>query len=37
MTDMTLWHEHFSLIAPVQLKLHRVSYSNETIQDAPKH
>src|SRR6185312_5784811 len=37
MSDMTSWHEHFSLIAPIQLKLHRVSYSNGTIPNAPKH
>ena len=36
-SDMTSWHELFSLIAPVQPKLHRVSYSNETIPNAPKH
>ena len=34
---MTSWHEHFSLFAPVQLKLHRFSYSNGTIPNAPKH
>ena len=27
----------FALIAPVQPVLHRVSWSNETIQNAPKH
>ena len=27
----------FALIAPVQLVLHQVSSSNETIQNAPKH
>ena len=37
MYNMTSWHELFSLIAPVQFKLHRVSYSNETIPNAPKH
>jgi len=37
MYNMTSWHEHFSLIAPIQLKLHRVSYSNGTIPNAPKH
>ena len=36
-SDMTSWHELFSLIALVQPKLHRVSYSNETIPNAPKH
>ena len=37
MYNMTSWHELFSLIAPVQFKLHRVLYSNETIPNAPKH
>ena len=37
MFDMTSWHKLFSLIAPVQPKLHRVSQSNETIPNAPKH
>ena len=27
----------FALVAPVQPVLHRVSCSNETIQNAPKH
>ena len=37
MSDMTSWHKLFSLIAPVQPKLHRVSQSNETVPDASKH
>ena len=37
MYNMTSWHELFSLIAPVQFKLHRVSYSNKTIPNVPKH
>ena len=37
MSDTTLWHELFSLIAPVQPKLLRVLYSNEMIPNAPKH
>ena len=37
MFDMTSWHKIFSLIAPVQPKLHRVSQSNKTIPNAPKH
>jgi hypothetical protein len=28
---------NFALLAPVQLISHRVSFSNETIQNAPKH
>ena len=37
MSDTTPWHVLFSLIALVQPKLHRVSQSNETIPNAPKH
>ena len=37
MSDMTSWHELFSLIAPIQLKLHRVSYNNGTMPNATKH
>ena len=37
MSDTTLWHDLFSLIASVQPKLHRVLLSNETVPDAPKH
>ena len=37
MSDTTLWHVLFSVMAPVQPKLHRVSQSNETVPDAPKH
>jgi len=37
MSDTTSWHVLFSVMAPVQPKLHRVSYSKKTIQDAPKH
>ena len=37
MSDTTLWHDLFSLITSVQPKLHRVSYSNETIPNAPIH
>ena len=35
--DASLCHELFVLIAPVQPISHRVSCSNETIQNAPKH
>ena len=35
--NMTSWHELYSLIALVQPKFYRVSYSNETIPNAPKH
>ena len=34
---MRLRDATFALIAPVQHVLHRVSCSNETIQNAPKH
>ena len=34
---MRLRGTNFSIIAPVQPVLHRVSCSNETIQNAPKH
>jgi len=37
MSDTTLWHELYSLITSLQPKLHRVSQSNETVPDAPKH
>ena len=39
-SDVSSWHElarTFALIAPVQPISHRVSCSNETIQNAPKH
>ena len=35
--DTTSWHVLFSVMAPVQPKLHRFSQSNETIPNAPKH
>ena len=37
MFDMTSWQKLFSLITPVQPKFNRVSQSNETVPDAPKH
>ena len=36
-SDASSWHELFALIAPVQPISHRVSCSNKTIQNAPKH
>ena len=36
LSDTTSWHVLFSIMAPAQPKLHRVSYSNETIPDAAK-
>ena len=35
--DVTLWHELFTLIAPVHPVLYQVSCSYETIPNAPKH
>ena len=35
-SDVSSWHEQ-ALIAPVQPISHRVSCSNKTIQNAPKH
>ena len=37
LSDTTSWHVLFSVMAPVQPKLHQVSYRNETIPNAPKH
>ena len=34
---MGLRGKNFALIAPVQTVLHQASWSNETIQNAPKH
>ena len=35
--DAISWHERCALIAPVQPVLYRVSCSNETLPNAPKH
>ena len=37
LSDTTSWNVLFSVMSPVQPKLHLVSYCNETIPDAPKH
>ena len=37
LSDTTSWHVLFSVMAPVQPKLHRFSQSNEMIPNAPKH
>ena len=37
MSHATSWHELFSLITPVQPKLHQFSQSNKTVPDASKH
>ena len=36
-SDATSWKKTFALIAPVQPVLNQATYSNETIQNAPKH